>query len=110
MRAGRLRHRITIQESTPTQDSFGEVDDDWSEFATRWARVVTGGGVSRARERFANDAKYAEADVRFELRHIDGVTPEMRVVYDGRTFDIIAAENVNERDRETHIMATERTA
>lgn len=110
VRAGRMRHRITIQQNDPTQDASGELDDSWSEYATRWARAVTETGVSRVRESFSADQKYAEADVRFELRHIEGVTPEMRVSWDNRIYDIVGAVNVNHRDRETHIYATERTA
>lgn len=105
VRAGRLRHRVTIEQNSPTQDSFGELDESWSTLETRWARVVP---ISPT-ERFANDQKFAETTHRFELRHISGVTPEMRINWDSRTFDIVGAVDVNERGAETHIWAVERT-
>ena len=51
MRAGRLRHRPTIQRATRAADSFGDVVPSWSDVATIWGSVtpasmaeVIGGG------------------------------------------------------------------
>ena len=39
VKAGRLRHRLTIQTHTVSQDGFGEPDKTWSDLATVWADV-----------------------------------------------------------------------
>ena len=39
MRAGTLRHLVTIQEHSTSQDSYGEPDKTWSDIDTVWADV-----------------------------------------------------------------------
>ena len=39
MRAGELKHRVTLQEATETRDSFGQPVRTWSDVATVWAAV-----------------------------------------------------------------------
>lgn len=86
MRAGQLRHRITIEEVTETQSSTGEVQESWSTFAERWAEMI---GIS-GDERFAGEQFHGEVDHAFRIRHLDGVTTKMRINYDSRIFDIKA--------------------
>jgi SPP1 family predicted phage head-tail adaptor len=37
--AGQLNQRLTIQQTTQTQDSFNEPDDSWGTYLTRWAKI-----------------------------------------------------------------------
>jgi SPP1 family predicted phage head-tail adaptor len=106
MRAGNLRHRVTIQESTPTRNSKGEEIDSWSTFGggARAAAVIPLAG----REAFNARQRHAEAELRIELRHLAGVTTKMRVSYDGRLFDILDVADIEERGRETHLLVKER--
>lgn len=103
MRAGPLRHQIVIEQTTETRDTSGGVIDTWSTFATVWASVSPLIG----REYMA--AKQVSADVthKIRMRYLSGVTPKMRVSWDSRTFDIGSILNVDERDIEMVIMATE---
>jgi len=105
IRAGELRHRITIEQNSPTQNNFGEEVPSWSEFATRWAAVRATGG----RETFADDQKFAEATHEFELRHISGVDPKMRIKWEERVFDIESVLDLDGRKRRTVIIAVEDT-
>ena len=84
MRAGLLRERVTIESVTETRDAFGGVVQSWSTFATVWARVVSAKGDEAIRAA----AEQAQHAVRFQLRWLDGVTPAMRLAWDGRTYDI----------------------
>lgn len=105
MRAGPMRHRVTIQtRSIATRDSEGGVTESWSTYAKRWASIRP----LRGEELFAAQQKYGKVSHEFSIRNTTGVTPEMRISYDSRTFNIVSAINVNERDRETLILATER--
>lgn len=106
MRAGTLRHRITIQSVTETpRDAAGGVADTWGTYATAWASVEP----LRGRE-FVEAAKVtAEVTHKITLRHRSGVTAKMRVSWDNRTFDILAPMNTNELDRELVLLVKEVT-
>ena len=105
MRAGKLRHRVTIQQTTETREStMGGVIDTWGTFATRYASVspLTG------REYFTAQQHASEVTHEVRLRYLSGVTTKMRVLHDGRTFDIESIANTDERDRETVLLCKER--
>ena len=103
MNPGRLRHRVTIQEPTETADTYGQPLLTWSTVCTCWAHVNPISG----RERI--DAAMSQSTVshRITIRHRDGITPRMRVVYGDRTFGISAVINVAERDAEMILDCTE---
>ena len=104
MRAGKLRHRITIEQNTPTRDALGAEVDSWTTFAVRWAAVEPLGG----REFWDAAQVNAERRTRFRLRHLAGVTPAMRVSFDNRVFDIHAVIDAGERNRELELVCTEK--
>lgn len=104
MRAGKLRHTITIEQNTPTQNSYGEPVDAWSTFATVRAQVEPISG----REYFDAQKVDADVDYRVRIRYLSGVTNEMRIVYGSKQLDIESVLNIGERDREIHIMCKER--
>lgn len=103
MRAGRLRHRITIQDKTVVQNSFGEEDITWTEFATVWASVEP----LRGREFLDGRMVTAEVTTRIRIRHLDGVRPEMRVVHGSTNYDVLAVIHLEERNREDQLMCQE---
>ena len=103
MRAGRLRNKIIIQTSTPTQSGTGALTDVWSTFATVWADIDPKGG----QERFLAKQLDAKIDLVFQIRHYSGITPKMRISWDSRTFDIQSVLNLWERDKEMLISCKE---
>lgn len=118
MRAGRLRHKVTIQEVTETPDAYGEPSESWTTYAERWASIEPLAG----REYFAAKQEHSEVDTRIRLRWdraLVAVTPKHRVLYtypllDGspettqtRIFDIEAVLNMQERNREIVLMCRE---
>ena len=102
--AGKLRHSITIQVSTVTQDDYGASVESWDTFATVRASVEP----LQGREYFAAQQVQAEVTTRFRIRYLAGVKPSMRVLFEGRTFDVQAVLDPNEMHRELHLMAVER--
>ena len=104
MRGGGLRHRLTIERKSITQNELGDPVESWSTFAQRWASVEP----LRGREFFDAQQVNAEITVRFRLRYTEGVAPEMRVNFDGRLFDVRAVVNVDERKAELILMCSER--
>lgn len=97
MRAGLLRHRVTIESPPTTQDSHGQVTGAWVPFVSCWASISPLAG----RELIA--ARSVESGVSHvvRIRYRSGITSGMRVNFDGRYFNIIAVRNLDERNRET---------
>ncbi len=104
MKAGLMRRRIVIEETTQGQNSFGEVTDSWGTFATRWARMES----LQGREFWSSLQVNAERVVRFTMRYLDGVTPKMRVNYDSRLFNIAHVQHDEGKKRQT-VLITEET-
>lgn len=103
MRAGLLRHKVTIQTATETQDAIGQRVSTWAALATRWAAIEPMTG----REYHGSEALQSEVTHKIRLRHVEDVTAKMRVIYGSRTFEIISAINVGERDKQLHLMCRE---
>ena len=110
MRAGRLRHRVTIQEKSVSQNSFGEEVITWTDVKTVWASIEP----LRGREYI--ELRQAQADVttRIRMRHwpgnsqASGITPSMRLAHGSRVFEIVApVKNVAERDIQDEVMCKE---
>lgn len=105
MEAGRLRHRITIEERSGSTDSMGQVTYTWSTLATVWAQVRMAG----AGERFVSgaDTELAQVSHRINIRYRDDVTTLNRVIHDGRTLDIHSAIDPEGRQREMLLLCRE---
>ena len=102
-RAGQLRHRITLQSVSTTPDSSGDRVEAFATFATVWARVepLTG------REQFIAQQIQSETNYRVEIRYRAGVVATMRVLFGGRTFEVVSVLNVGERNSDLHLMCRE---
>jgi SPP1 family predicted phage head-tail adaptor len=90
MLAQRLRHRVTVQQQVPEVTTYGEgVGYFWADVYTAVpAEVLTGPG----REFNAADAKQAETTARITLRWFPGLDPSMRIVWEGKHYDILSIE------------------
>lgn len=103
MRAGKLRHKIAIQQITVTQDANGDTTKTWATVKSPWADVMPVSG----REYFNAKQHTSEISHTVTIRHDSSITPKMRVFYDSRYFDIEAVINEGERDRQTTLMCRE---
>lgn len=101
---GSLRHTIVVQRCTKTQDSYGQDVATWSDLITMYAQVRAMAG----REMEAANQTVAEA--RFKIRTWKPETTinrEDRIVWDGRTLDILDVEDPSGVGREIVILARE---
>ena len=105
MRAGRLRHKIIIEENTGGRSARGGRTDTWTAFLTVRASVQPLSG----RELIAAAQSHAALSHKVVIRHVDGITPAMRVNHGGRKLKIDSIINVNEAGRELHLMCEEIT-
>lgn len=106
MQAGRLRHRITIQEPVTAHNGFNEAITTWVTVATVWASVEPISG----REFFAAEHVQSEITHRVRVRYRAGIAPTMRVVFDGRHLMIEAVINYGERGTDLQLMCREMAA
>jgi SPP1 family predicted phage head-tail adaptor len=104
MQAGKLRHQITLEQNTGVEDTAGQVVDNWTPFATNlWAsiRPLTGEEVLQAQQ------VQAEVTHEVKLRYLAGVTPQLRVLFGARVFNILSVVNTDERNYELVLLCKE---
>ena len=88
MEAGRLRHYVTIQSTTVTQDAFGAPVNTWATFL---ASVPMALEPLSGRESVTAGAQYPLVTTKGVMRWATGVLPTMRVVTaDSETYVIRA--------------------
>lgn len=84
--AGSLRERVTVQQASESRNALGETVLSWATFAERWASVE---GVS-SRESLAYGQQQISVSHRVRLRYLAGLTQSMRIVWRGRTLEIVS--------------------
>jgi len=103
MRAGPLRHKITIQSATETSDGMGGFTEVWSDHTTAWGQVIPVKGLEALEHR-----KLEHENVhRIWIRYQGGITAKMRISWGDRIMRIIGIRNPEERNSMLEIMAEE---
>lgn len=108
IRAGQLSRRITIQQQSPSVDSFGQQVSTWTDVATVWASIEPSVG----RELMAAQAVSIDQPTTITIRWqpifaSPKAVAAMRVAYNGRIFDIHSVENEGERNTLLTLLASE---
>lgn len=112
MKAGNLRHYITIQNRTETDNAYGEREWVFADWQSMWASVEPISG----REFFQVAQIESSISARIRIRYYPGITPKMRVKHaygwEGEEitdyYDIESVIHINERLREMHLMCVKR--
>ena len=97
---GAFDRRITLQQPAHTQDATGGRVPGWSRVATVWARRLS----ARGREFNAGGTDLAAVEEGFQIRHgaaWAGIDATWRVLYNGRTYDVLSVDEVGRRERFT---------
>ena len=84
--AHRLRHRVTIEQKTAGEDAWGQPVETWETVAIAPAEVWPLSG----REYIAAQAEQAGVTTKITIRYQAGIEPAMRVLHDGKTYNIRA--------------------
>ena len=103
VRAGEYRNYITIQTLATTQLSDGSSSETWTTQISLWAKIHPISG----REYYSAQQTQAELTHNIYARYTPGVAPEDRVLWGGRTFNILEVINVDERSEEMILRAKE---
>ena len=102
IRAGELRSYVTIEEPGERTASGG-TSSTWKEFAKVFAKIepLTGRELQTAK------TLYAEVTTRVTIRYMQGVTTKMRIVADGKRFNIHATVDIGFLHEEIEILCGE---
>jgi len=106
MRAGKLRHRVQIQQRNSERDEFGQALDTWITLDIVSANIV---GLS-GREFLSRSGEAADATHRIEMRAWAGLSPSHRIVFGTRIFDVQYVSDIDQRGIEMHLICKERAA
>ena len=105
MQIGKLRHLVTIERPVETRDRMKGQMTAWVAAGTAWADIKPLSG------RLLDSAKSFSQDVSHQitLRYMPSLalTPSHRLRYGQRLFTICAPLDVDERNRELSVFATE---
>lgn len=104
MRAGSLRHQITIKNPIAGQDGYGApASGSGITFCNTRAAINSPRGRKFLE---ANQPQSENIDV-VTTRYRPGIKPYMIVEFSGRTLEILYIVNPEERNRELHLMCRE---
>lgn len=102
MRAGELRHPLTIQNRSTTRDDTGQELETWSDVATVWGRVEP---LSGSEQKHGAGIE-AETTHRVTLRYTTLYAAD-RLKFGVRVLQIINILNTDERSIELIVMCKE---
>lgn len=86
MHAGALKHRITIQQKTDTQDEIGQPISAWATIADAWAHVIFNNG----KEAIKSDVETASKKASARIRYRTDINTSMRVIFNTETYNILS--------------------
>lgn len=98
-----MRHRLTFQVPMTVPDGMGGRSVDWVDEFTTWGSIRP----ARAQEIFTAQQIEHEITHEIKMRYRTGISPQMRIVFEGRVFDITSLLNTVEADKELRIMVRE---
>jgi len=105
MQAGRLRHRIDIEQNVGQTDSAGEVIPDWQTWlANEPAEVIQTGGTESLR----GHSIQATATHIVRVRFREGFHEEMRIRWGARILGVVSARDIDGRRQEIWLGCQER--
>lgn len=102
IRSGLMDRLATVQTPAESANGIGEPILTWSDYATRWIAILPLSG----NEQMTAMAQEGSVTHRVRMRYTSGMKPKMRLVAEGRTFEVMS---VVERGRkeEHELMVTE---
>jgi len=103
MRAGAMRHYISIERLTEQKDRHSAIKNVWVEVCKVYASIkpLTG------RSLFAAQQNHSEVTGDILMRYRPDIDAKMRVVYEGKIYSIHAVIDPDLRHRELHLMVSE---
>ena len=95
--AGKLRHRVDLQEQVTTQDGYGSGNRTWSKFKTVWAEVRYANGNEKEQAQQTIGVVTHKVKIRYNSRIADN-NVNTRIVFNGRILEVISVDDPSERN------------
>ncbi|WP_292935514.1 phage head closure protein [Noviherbaspirillum sp.] len=106
MRAGKLRHKVTVERVTITQDpDYGSVIETWTPVGTFPASVEPING----REYFTAHLALSEVTTRIRMRYQAGLSVLDRITHGGTVYNVQSVINPDMRNEELVLMCKSTT-
>ena len=102
MNIGRMRHRIAIQAKAATVDSYGEPIVSYATSTTVWGEITP----LQGRELEVMTQTHGEVSHKVIMRYTT-LTPEYRLLFGSRIFEINAVLNPQEKNEALVVMCKE---
>jgi SPP1 family predicted phage head-tail adaptor len=103
MNTGPMRHRVDFEALTEQKDQHSAIKNVWVKVCDARTRIIPLTG----RSLFAAQKEHSEVTGRIEMRYRADITAKMRGVFNGKIYSIHAAINVEERNKDLHLMVSE---
>lgn len=109
MRSGKLDRRIALQVRTTSRDRFGEEIETWTFAANLWAEKEH----RRTTERYADQQRYATAELVFRVRWFPLAETvaenfkDYRILYKSREYNLLGLEEIGRKEG-AHIVCKSR--
>jgi len=103
MKTEELRQQIVVETPTITRDTVGAAILTWATLAAVRASKKN----QYSREFYAAQKNNAEITDLFAIRFRTGLNDQMRVIHDGKTYDILGANDPDGRRIEIHLLCRE---
>lgn len=101
---GEYRHIITFQTKSGEKNSYGEnTASNWTDVLTTRAGIYPVSG----KEFFAAETVNSEVTHKINIRYLKGVSPDMRIKFGVRIFNIISIINFQEKNVEFQLLCKE---
>lgn len=99
----RLKHKLMLQQEVRISDDAGGYSRDWKDIAALWAEIIPMHGDERS------IAGNLQADITHKilLRYREGVTADMRLLFDKRAFNIRSVINTHEKNETLELYVSE---
>ena len=98
MDPGKLNHRITFQ-----IQNLDSEEEEWNDIVTTWASINPISG----REYYQAETINSDLTHKIRLRYRRGITPDMRILYKDRIFNIVSVINEYEKNAILQLMCRE---
>ena len=105
-RSGSYRHLVDILQHTTTQDAAGHASQTNE---TLYSKVPARVEPLKGKEFFDSSVRDFKVSTRISIRHHDGISPDMLVTHNGKTYDIIAVLPDDTHLRGIDLMCEEKT-
>ena len=110
MDIGSLRHSVRLENPTLTADGDGGYTTSWAMLSPGIVSASIEPATQRSLERLVSNAVSSDASHVVTMRYHSGVTTKTRVVFLGRTLNVVGVQNIEERNEILRLACVEQVA